>query len=52
MYYSSAQVEKDVMGNLGIPEENRKFGLPCHRWEDNIRMILREREMIVWTILM
>jgi len=40
------------MGIFGIPEENGKFSVPCHRWEDNIRMILRAQEMIVWTGLM
>jgi hypothetical protein len=30
---------------VGIPEEKRPFGRPRRRWEDNIRMDLRE---IVW----
>jgi hypothetical protein len=30
---------------VGIPERKRVFGRPKHRWEDNIRMYLRE---ILW----
>jgi hypothetical protein len=29
---------------VGEPEENRPLGRPRRRWEDNIRMDLRERE--------
>jgi len=27
---------------VGKPEEKRPFGIPRHRWEDNIRMDLQE----------
>jgi hypothetical protein len=27
---------------VGKPEGRRPFGRPCHRWEDGIRMDLRE----------
>ena len=29
------------MDILGIREENGKLGRPSHRWEDNIKKILR-----------
>jgi hypothetical protein len=29
---------------LGKPERKRPFQLPRHRWEDNIKMDLREME--------
>jgi hypothetical protein len=48
IYYYCAQVEKDEMGILGIGEKNEKFGRPSHRWEDNIRSILKTQEMKVW----
>jgi hypothetical protein len=35
---------------LRKPEGKRPLGRPRHRWEDNIRMDLREREnWVVWT---
>jgi hypothetical protein len=52
MYYSCDQVQKDEMNILGIQEENVKIGRRSHRWEDNIRRILRTEEMKVWTGLM
>jgi hypothetical protein len=34
---------------IGKPEERRPVGRPRHRWEDNIRMDLREMGGEVWT---
>jgi hypothetical protein len=35
---------------VGIPEGERPLGRPMHRWEDNIRMDLREmgKEGVHW----
>jgi hypothetical protein len=33
---------------IGKPEEKRPLGRPRRRWEDNIKMDLRERERIGW----
>jgi hypothetical protein len=36
--------------HIGKPEGKRPLGRPRHRWEDNIKMDLREREDgVVWT---
>jgi hypothetical protein len=38
---------------VGKREGKRPLGRPRHRWEDNIKMDLRERENgVVWTGLM
>jgi hypothetical protein len=34
---------------VGKPEGMRTFGRPRHRWEDGIRMDLREMAWGVWT---
>jgi hypothetical protein len=35
---------------IGISEEKRPVGRPTHKWEDNIRMDVRERrrEVVDW----
>jgi len=40
--------DKKCIQNFGIPELRRSFGRPRHRWEDNIKMDLRE---IVWKVV-
>jgi len=42
----------DEMGILEVREGNGKFGSPSHRWEENIRRILRTQKMKFWTGLM
>jgi hypothetical protein len=34
--------ERCVQGLVGKPEEKRPLGRPKHRWEDNIKMDLKE----------
>jgi hypothetical protein len=37
------------MNLVGRPEGNRPLGSPIYRWEDNIKMDLREKGGVVWT---
>jgi hypothetical protein len=34
---------------VGKPEGKRPLGRPRHRWEDNIKMTVREIGWVVWT---
>jgi hypothetical protein len=34
---------------VGKPEGRRPLGRPRHRWEDNIKMDLREMDLGMWT---
>jgi hypothetical protein len=62
-YYSDYQIRENEMGgahskdrrdekykptSVGKPEGKRSLGIPKRRWEDNIRMDLRE---IVWEVV-
>jgi hypothetical protein len=37
-----------ILISVGKPEEKRPLGRPRHKWEDNIKMDLRQ-ERVVWT---
>jgi hypothetical protein len=34
---------------VGKPEGQRPLGRPRHRWEDNIKINLRETEWVLWS---
>jgi len=44
--------ERCVQGFVGRPERNGPLERPRHRWEDDIKMDLKEIEWEVWTGLL
>jgi hypothetical protein len=34
---------------MGKPEGMRLLGRPRHRWEDNMRLILRRKDGVLWS---
>jgi hypothetical protein len=34
---------------VGKPEGKRPLGRPTHKWEDNIKFILKRYDGVVWT---
>jgi hypothetical protein len=49
MWHAWEGGRKEYRVLVGKPEEKRPFGRPRHRWEDEIRMDLKETGWGVWS---